>query len=67
MKLALKRVFLTASDRPYKQAKTLSQAINIMQQLATKGELDQTLLDFFIAEKIPEHYAKTHLKAEQFN
>ncbi|MFY8351783.1 HD domain-containing phosphohydrolase [Pseudoalteromonas sp. SSM20] len=67
--LAIADIFeaLTASDRPYKQAKTLSQAINIMQQLATKGELDQTLLDFFIAEEIPEHYAKNHLKAEQLN
>ena len=67
--LAIADIFeaLTASDRPYKKAKTLPQAIGIMQQLASKGELDQDLLNFFIAEKIPEHYGKVHLKAEQLN
>lgn len=67
--LAIADIFeaLTASDRPYKKAKTLPQAIGIMQQLASKGELDQDLLNFFIVEKIPEHYGKVHLKAEQLN
>jgi HD-GYP domain-containing protein (c-di-GMP phosphodiesterase class II) len=67
--LAIADIFeaLTASDRPYKKAKTLPQAIGIMQQLASKGELDQDLLNFFIAEKIPEHYGRVHLKAEQLN
>lgn len=67
--LAIADVFeaLTASDRPYKQAKTLTQALGIMKKMAQSGELDTELLTFFIEQKIPEQYAKRHLKAEQFN
>ncbi|KPV96120.1 Cyclic di-GMP phosphodiesterase response regulator RpfG [Pseudoalteromonas sp. P1-9] len=67
--LAIADIFeaLTSSDRPYKQAKTLTQALEIMQKLAAKEELDQTLLNFFISEKIPEKYAEQYLKPEQMN
>ena len=58
---------LTASDRPYKQAKTLTQALGIMKKMAQSGELDTELLTFFIGQKTTEQYAKRHLKAEQFN
>lgn len=58
---------LTAADRPYKRAKTLSQSFEIMRGMADNGEIDRDLLELFIASGIPEHYASEYLSVEQID
>lgn len=52
---------LTASDRPYKQAMPLSEAIRIMGQMKLNGHIDPDLFDVFIEEQVYEDYAKEYL------
>lgn len=52
---------LTAPDRPYKKAKTLSQAMNIMVGMAKSGHIDRELLCIFIREEVYRAYAENHL------
>ncbi len=58
---------LTARDRPYKKAKTLSEALAIMEDMARKGEIDKDLFDFFVKSGIPKDYAKRELLPEQLD
>ncbi|KTD76456.1 HD domain-containing phosphohydrolase [Legionella waltersii] len=61
--IAIADVFeaLTASDRPYKKAMTLSRALKIMGQMKVDGHIDPDLFDVFIEEKVYETYAKDYL------
>ena len=45
---------LTASDRPYKRAVPISQALEILRGEATVGKVDHEVLDLFIGAKIHE-------------
>jgi HD-GYP domain-containing protein (c-di-GMP phosphodiesterase class II) len=67
--MAIADVFeaLTASDRPYKSGKTLSQSLNIMQQMVEEGHLEPELFRIFITSGIATHYARRFLKAEQID
>ena len=58
---------LSASDRPYKEAKTVSQALKIMAFMAKDGHIDQDILIFFIQEGIYKEYAKRFLKPSQMD
>ncbi len=58
---------LTASDRPYKKAKTLSEALKIMSFMAKDGHIDKDIFEFFVKEKIYLEYAKAYLKQEQID
>lgn len=56
---------LTASDRPYKKAMSLSQSLTILGRMKEDGHVDPDLFDIFMNEKIYLQYARDHLSAEQ--
>jgi len=58
---------LTAKDRPYKEKKTLSQAIDILVQKALDGELDKDILAIFLKSRVFEKYAKMFLSKDQID
>jgi len=58
---------LTASDRPYKKGKTLSQSLQIMSFMVKDQHIDAELFALFLRSGIYEVYAKEHLKAEQID
>jgi HD-GYP domain-containing protein (c-di-GMP phosphodiesterase class II) len=58
---------LTASDRPYKKAKTLSESIKIMSFMVKDKHIDAELFKLFLKENLHVEYAKKYLKAEQID
>ena len=58
---------LTASDRPYKKAKKLSQTLKIMKFMAQEKQIDEELFELFVASGIYKEYAKKHLNPEQID
>lgn len=52
---------LTAQDRPYKQGKTLSEALEIMGKMKEENHFDPDIFDLFIREKVYLRYAEVHL------
>lgn len=52
---------LTASDRPYKKAMTLSQSLSILGQMKLDGHIDPDLFDVFIHDQIYKKYADQYL------
>ena len=58
---------LTAADRPYKKAKTLSESIRIMSFMKKDGHIDPDLFDLFLEAGIHDKYAKAHLRPEQID
>jgi HD-GYP domain-containing protein (c-di-GMP phosphodiesterase class II) len=67
--LALADVFeaLTAKDRPYKKAITLSQAIKIIGFMVKDGHIDPDLFELFVKERIYSDYVKRELMPEQLD
>ncbi len=67
--MAIADVFeaLTASDRPYKKGKTLSQAIKIMSFMKKDEHIDAELFDLFLTSGIYLEYAKRYLKPAQID
>ncbi len=67
--LAIADVFeaLTASDRPYKQAKTLSEAIDILATMTKENHLDENLFKLLLSSNIHEKYAKRFLANSQID
>ena len=55
---------LTASDRPYKSAKKLSETMDIIGQMKKTNHLDPGLVDFFITSKVYLRYAKAYLRED---
>jgi HD-GYP domain-containing protein (c-di-GMP phosphodiesterase class II) len=58
---------LTAKDRPYKNAKTLSESLYILGKMKQDNHIDPDLFDLFIREKIYLKYAKQFLETEQID
>jgi len=58
---------LTASDRPYKKGKTLSQSLKIMSFMVKDQHIDGELFALFLRSGIYEVYAKEYLKPEQID
>ncbi len=58
---------LTASDRPYKEPKKLSEALRIMQNMKNTGHIDPALYKIFIENEIYNTYAYQYLKPEQID
>ncbi|MGD9253281.1 MAG: HD domain-containing phosphohydrolase [Holophagae bacterium] len=58
---------LTASDRPYKPPKTLSQAIGIMASMRDDGHLCPELFELFLTTGVYKKYGEQHLKREQLD
>ncbi|MFN3821135.1 MAG: HD domain-containing phosphohydrolase [bacterium] len=67
--MALADIFeaLTASDRPYKPAKKLSEVIKILNFMVKDNELDGDLVKFFLDQKMHLEYAHQHLRPDQID
>ena len=64
--LAIADVFeaLTATDRPYKKAKKLSEAMRIMGFMKKDSHLDPVLLDLFVRDGLYLEYARRYMPEE---
>ncbi len=58
---------LTASDRPYRKAKTLSEALRIMSFMRNDQHIDHELFDLFLTSNVYRQYAEKHLEPEQID
>ena len=58
---------LTASDRPYKKGKTLSEALSIMAAMCHDAHIDPHLFALFIHEQIFMQYARRFLEPAQID
>ena len=58
---------LTAKDRPYKPAKTLSESLRILGQFRLNGHVDPDLFDVFVREKLYLKYAEAYLDKHQID
>ena len=56
---------LTASDRPYKPAKTLSEAIKILFNFKKEGHIDPDLFDLFLSSGVYRQYGEKYLAPGQ--
>jgi len=67
--MALSDVFeaLTASDRPYKEPKTLSDAIKILGFMVKDQHIDGDLFRLFLSSGVYKDYANKFLKPEQID
>ncbi|GBG13389.1 two-component system response regulator [Novimethylophilus kurashikiensis] len=58
---------LTARDRPYKKAKTLSESLFILGKMKLDNHVDPDLFDLFIREKVYLRYAEQFLEPDQID
>ncbi|MDI9408217.1 MAG: HD domain-containing phosphohydrolase [Candidatus Pacebacteria bacterium] len=58
---------LTATDRPYKKAKPLSECLNIMTRMAIEGHIDPEIYRLFIESKVYRDYSLHYLKPENID
>ena len=58
---------LTASDRPYKRGKTLSEALKIMTGMCRDAHIDVQLFELFVREQIFMEYARQFLEPHQID
>ena len=67
--MAIADVFeaLSASDRPYKKGKTLSECLKIMKKMALDNHLDADLFNEFVSNGVYLEYAKQYLHSDQID
>jgi len=67
--MAIADVFeaLTASDRPYKKAKTLSEAMRIMSFMRKDEHIDGDLFELFLTSGVYNDYANRYLRPDQID
>jgi HD-GYP domain-containing protein (c-di-GMP phosphodiesterase class II) len=58
---------LTACDRPYKKAKTLSESIKILSFFKKDGHIDPVLFDLLLTSGVYQRYAEKYLLPEQID
>ncbi len=58
---------LTAGDRPYKMANSLSESLDVLRRFRDNGHIDPDLFDVFIKQKVYEKYAQRFLEPEQID
>jgi HD-GYP domain-containing protein (c-di-GMP phosphodiesterase class II) len=58
---------LTAADRPYKKAKTLSETLGIMGNMKKTHHVDPELFDLFLTSGVYMKYAEMFLTPEQID
>jgi HD-GYP domain-containing protein (c-di-GMP phosphodiesterase class II) len=58
---------LTASDRPYKTAKPVSQSLDIMSGMARRHHIDEELFKLFLREKVYVSYGQRYLQPAQLD
>jgi len=65
--MAIADVFeaLTASDRPYKEPKKLSESIKILSFMVKDQHIDKDLFELFLTSGIYKEYGKQYLRPEQ--
>ncbi|ANG63330.1 hypothetical protein A8C75_13180 [Marinobacterium aestuarii] len=56
---------LTATDRPYKKPKRLSEVLRIMGQMRDRGHIDPQLFRLFLQSGVCEDYARQYLTTAQ--
>jgi hypothetical protein len=54
---------LTARDRPYRRAMSLSEAMSVLEQMVRAGAIDPDLYDLVVAENIHQRYAEQCLRS----
>ena len=65
--LAIADIFeaLTAADRPYKKAKPVSEAIEILHRMVLDNHIDRDCFELFVREKVYLQYAREFLPPAQ--
>lgn len=58
---------LTAADRPYKKAKTLSESMKIMSFMRDEKHIDSDLFEIFLSSGVYKEYAQKFLLEEQID
>ena len=58
---------LTAKDRPYKDGKKLSEALEIMHRMNKNHEIDKDLFEIFIKKGVYKEYADKYLATDQID
>lgn len=58
---------LTASDRPYKEPKKLSEVLRIMKEMKDDGHIDPDLYEIFIRSHVYQDYANLYINSEQID
>ena len=58
---------LTAADRPYKKAKSLSESIKIMSFMKRDGHIDPDLFNLFLEAGIYRKYAEQYMRPDQID
>jgi len=58
---------LTASDRPYKKSKTLSESIKIMSFMVKDQHIDEDLFKLFLGSGVYKTYAEKYLMPSQID
>ena len=58
---------LTARDRPYKQANTLSEALQIMVNMTLNGHIDHQVFTLLLQNQAFEHFSQQYLSPEQID
>lgn len=58
---------LTAADRPYKKAKTISESLRIMSFMVKDNHIDPDLFDLFLRSGVWKEYADRFLAPEQID
>lgn len=56
---------LTASARPYKPGKRLSEAVDLLAGYVRQGHLDRDLFELFLRTEVHLRFARRFLEAEQ--
>lgn len=56
---------LTSSSRPYKDAKTLSESLSIMQRMGKGGHIDPEIFEIFLRSGVYKEYADAFLLPSQ--
>jgi len=67
--LAVADIFeaLTASDRPYKKAKTVSEAVDILYKMVLDNHVDRDCFELFLRDGVYLRYAEAFLAPEQID
>lgn len=67
--MAISDIFeaLTAADRPYKEAKNLSESVAILASFAERGQIDPDLFRLFLSSGVYLRYAVRYLRPEQID
>ncbi len=58
---------LTAADRPYKKAKSLSESISIMAKMRDTAHIDPEVFDLFLSSGVYREYAERFMQPEQID